>query len=116
MFVVCAIVTVLVALITLSSAMSMFQRVPQMVQLLEHVGMARHAQVLGGLQIAGALGLIVGLFVPAIGIAAAIGLILYYAGALIMHLRLKDPLAQLLPAIVMMLFPAVALALRIATI
>ncbi|QLY31724.1 DoxX family protein [Nocardia huaxiensis] len=52
---------------------------------------------------AGALGLIAGLFIPYMGVAAAIGLILYFAGALITVLRarvyasLPFPLLYLIP-------------------
>jgi hypothetical protein len=43
---------------------------------------------LGALKLAGAVGLIVGLVgPPAIGIAAATGLVLFFVGALIAHLR-----------------------------
>ncbi len=47
--------------------------------------------MLGILNAAAALGLLVGLFgVPLIGTAAAIGLILYFVGAVITHLRVRD--------------------------
>jgi DoxX-like family len=43
---------------------------------------------LGILKVAGAVGLLVGLVgLPAIGIAAATGLVLYFVGAVIAHLR-----------------------------
>lgn len=42
---------------------------------------------LAALRAAGASGLIVGLAVPAIGIAAAGGVVLYFVGAIIIHLR-----------------------------
>ena len=60
---------------------------------------------LGLAKAAGALGLIVGFFVPAIGIAAAIGLILYFAGAEVTILRARSyktlpfPLLYMAPAI-----------------
>lgn len=38
---------------------------------------------------AGAVGLVVGVFVPAIGVAAAIGIAVYFAGAVITVLRAK---------------------------
>jgi hypothetical protein len=47
--------------------------------------------MLGILNTAGALGLLLGLIgVPLIGTAAAIGLILYFVGAIITHLRARD--------------------------
>jgi hypothetical protein len=46
--------------------------------------------MLGTLKLAGAAGLLVGLVgPPAIGIAAAIGLVLYFIGAVIAHLRAR---------------------------
>lgn len=42
---------------------------------------------LGLLKAAGALGVLVGIRVPLIGVAAAVGLILFFAGAIITHLR-----------------------------
>lgn len=52
---------------------------------------------------AGALGLIVGFVVPVIGIAAAVGLILYFLGAVVTNIRAQaythtlGPLAYLVP-------------------
>jgi hypothetical protein len=46
--------------------------------------------MLGALKLAGAAGLLVGLVgPPAIGIAAAIGLVLFFIGAVIAHLRAR---------------------------
>jgi hypothetical protein len=44
---------------------------------------------LGAIKAAGAAGLLVGLAVPAIGIAAAIGLVLYYLGAVTTVIRAR---------------------------
>lgn len=38
---------------------------------------------------AGALGLLVGIWVPLIGIAAALGIVLYFVGAIITHVRAR---------------------------
>lgn len=43
--------------------------------------------MLGTLKLAGAVGLVAGLVLPAIGIAAAAGLVLFFAGAIITHIR-----------------------------
>ena len=46
--------------------------------------------VLGTLKAAGALGVLVGLIgVPLIGTAAAVGLIVFYVGAIVTHLRVR---------------------------
>lgn len=46
--------------------------------------------LIGVLELAGAAGLLVGLWVPAIGVAAAVGLALLMAGAIGAHLRASD--------------------------
>lgn len=46
--------------------------------------------LIGALELAGAAGLLVGLWVPAIGIAAAVGIGLLMAGAIGAHLRASD--------------------------
>jgi NAD/NADP transhydrogenase alpha subunit len=47
--------------------------------------------MLGTLNAAAALGLLLGLIgVPLIGTAAAIGLVLYFVGAIVTHLRVRD--------------------------
>lgn len=46
--------------------------------------------MLGILKAAGALGLLVGIRVPLIGIAAAAGLVLFFVAAIITHLRARD--------------------------
>ena len=62
---------------------------------------------------AGALGLLAGIGVPVIGIAAAVGFILFFVGAIITHLRGRD--YSLGPAIVFLLLAIAALALRLAS-
>lgn len=70
--------------------------------------------LLGVLKAAGALGLLVGLVIPMIGTAAAIGLVVYFLGAIVTVARarwyshLPFPLLFLLPA-------AGSLALQLAT-
>lgn len=62
---------------------------------------------------AGALGLVAGFFIPAIGVAAAIGLILYFTGAVATTIRAKSYGTAIFP--VLYLVPAAAtLALQLA--
>lgn len=55
---------------------------------------------LGGLEVAGAAGLLVGLAVPALGGLAAAGLLLLLAGALVTHVRSRDHVQEMAPAVV----------------
>jgi DoxX-like family len=69
--------------------------------------------ILGVLKAAGALGLLIGIGVPQIGIAAASGLTLFIVGAVITHLRAHDlSLGNGVPA-VFLVFVLAALVLRI---
>lgn len=64
--------------------------------------------------LAGAVGVIAGLFWAPIGVAAAIGVILYFTGAVVAHLRVRD--AKSLPAPLTYLgFGVAALVLRLLT-
>jgi hypothetical protein len=62
------------------------------------------------LKAAGALGLLVGIGVPVIGTAAAVGLVLFFVAAIITHLRARD--YSLGPAVVFLLLAVAALVLR----
>ena len=66
--------------------------------------------MLGILKAAGALGLLVGIGVPVIGTAAAVGLVLFFVAAIITHLRARD--YSLGPAVVFLLLAVAALVLR----
>jgi hypothetical protein len=71
--------------------------------------------MLGTLKAAGALGLLVGLIgVPLIGTAAAVGLILFFVGAIITHLRLRD-YYSIGPAAAFLLLAVTALVLDLAS-
>jgi DoxX-like family len=70
---------------------------------------------IGALEVAAALGLVVGLFVAPLGVAAAAGSVLLMVGAVISHLRVGDgPDHYLLPAVLAVL-AAVVVVLRILT-
>jgi DoxX-like family len=68
---------------------------------------------LGILKTAGAIGLLVGIRVPVIGMAAAIGLVLFFVAAIIVHLRAHDYTFGL--AVVFLLLAVAALALGLHT-
>ncbi|GIH26326.1 hypothetical protein Aph01nite_46360 [Acrocarpospora phusangensis] len=85
------IASVLLALVLLVSAYGKLRHAPSQVQTLTRVGVAqRLIPVLAALEIAGALGLLAGLFWAPIGIAAAAGVVAYFIGAVGSHLRVKD--------------------------
>jgi hypothetical protein len=66
------------------------------------------------LTLAGAIGLLAGIAWRPLGIAAAIGLVLYFLGALVFHVRAKDAKGMPMPT-ALLVVSAVALALGIAS-
>ncbi|MFC9256393.1 DoxX family protein [Amycolatopsis thailandensis] len=86
------IVTLFGAFMAAFSAASIFFRAKWVVQPLADYGVPRTWWTpLGVAKAAGALGLVAGLWVPALGVAAGIGLVLYFAGAVITVLRAHWP-------------------------
>jgi len=67
--------------------------------------------LLAGAEIAGAAGLIAGLWLWPLGVAAAAGVALYFVGAVSAHLRKYD--LKIAPAFVLLLWGVAALVLRI---
>ncbi|MBT2444645.1 DoxX family protein [Streptomyces sp. ISL-36] len=84
------VVTVLAALMTGFSAVSVFLRAQWVVQPMADYGIPGSWLLwLGTAKAAGAAGLLAGLFVPVIGVAAGIGLVLYFAGAVVAVVRAR---------------------------
>ncbi|MEP6797500.1 MAG: DoxX family protein, partial [Lapillicoccus sp.] len=89
-------------------------KVPAVVTNITAVGWpADRLWVLAVLKILGAVGLVVGLWVAPIGIAAAVGVALYFVGAVVFHLRAKE--YSLAPPVGLLVLAIVALVLRSAT-
>jgi len=113
-FTVYLIVTILAAAANIFSATCDFVRYEKVSIAMAKAGVPESwMTTLGVLKAAGALGLVVGIGVPMIGIAAAIGLIVFFVRAIITHLRGRD--YSLGPAIFFLLLVAAALALRLAS-
>jgi DoxX-like family len=84
------VVTLLGAALAAFSAGSLFFHAKWVVQPLTHYGVPRSWWPrLATAKAAGAAGLLVGLFVPVIGVMAGIGLVLYFAGAVITVVRAR---------------------------
>jgi hypothetical protein len=101
------VVTVLAAAWVGFSAGSIFFRASWVVEPLAEYGVPRSWWTwLGVAKAAGAIGLIVGLFVPVIGVLATIGVVLYFAGAIVTIIRARSyahipfPLLYMIPVIV----------------
>ena len=71
--------------------------------------------VLAALEIAGGIGLLVGIYKPALGVAAGAGLVMYFVGAMIGHVRVGD-WAGLTAPIMPLVLAVAALTLRISSL
>ena len=108
--------TILVAALVLFSALGKIRRDPHIVQVVhEIVGVPlKYFPALAACEAAGAMGLVLGLLWTPLGVAAGIGLMLYFLGAVVSHLRVGD-VKGIGPALFMLTLAAGALVLRILT-
>ncbi|GAA1854419.1 DoxX family protein [Microlunatus capsulatus] len=85
------VMSVLLAAVLTVSAVAKLARVPAVVESITGVGWpASRLWVLAVVELAGAAGLLVGLAVPVLGLAAAVGAALYFVAAVVSHLRLRQ--------------------------
>jgi uncharacterized membrane protein YphA (DoxX/SURF4 family) len=113
MFIAAAIVSSVLALALIASARGKLVKDPRQMKIMATVGFPEDKLwLLAAAEIAGAVGLVVGLFWWPIGIAAAIGVVLYFVGAVSAHLRVKD---NFVSALAVLLVAVAALVLRSAT-
>jgi len=107
-------ITVVFALMVAYSGVGKIRRDPLPLKVVhETVGLPlKYFPVLAACEFAGALGLVLGIWWPPVGIAAGIGLALYFAGAIVSHLRVGD-VKGIGPAAFMLVLAAGALALRV---
>lgn len=110
------VITILLAAMVLFSGIGKIRRHPHQVRVIhEVVGVPlKYFPLLAACEFAGALGLVLGIWWPLLGVAAGMGLVLYFVGATVSHLRVSD-LKGIGPAAFMLVLAAAALALRILT-
>ncbi len=110
-------ITVLFAAMTAFSGLGKIRRDPRIVHVIhEVIGVPlKYFSLLAACEIAGALGLVLGIWWPAMGVAASIGLVLYFVGAIVFHLRVGD-VKGMGPAAFMLAVAVGTLALRILTL
>ena len=95
MHVTAPILSIVLGLAMLASGVMKLIRAPRIVSMMAAVGVTPpQLTVLGSLQVASTIGLIAGIWYPPLAIAAAIGLVLYFAGAIVAHVRASDPAMQ----------------------
>ncbi len=104
------------ALMLAFSALGKIRRDPRQVKVIhETLGVPfKYFPLLAVCEFAGAFGLVAGIWWPALGVAAAIGVVLYFVAAVVFHLRVHD-IKGIGPAVFLLVLAAVALAVRLRT-
>jgi uncharacterized membrane protein YphA (DoxX/SURF4 family) len=108
MHIAAVVLSLLLAVAMLGSGVMKLLGTEQMIENMRVVNVSvPQMRVLGVLEVLATIGLVVGLWVPGLGIAAAIGAVVYFAGAVVAHIRAHEKNVQ--PA-------AVLLVLSVATL
>jgi uncharacterized membrane protein YphA (DoxX/SURF4 family) len=110
------VIAILLAAMLVFSGLGKIRREPRQMRVVhEIVGVPlKYFPLLAACEFAGALGLVLGIWRPPLGVAAGIGLVLYFVGAIVSHLRVGD-VKGTGPAAFMLGVAAGALATRILT-
>jgi hypothetical protein len=114
MFIAYCVIAVLDAVMLTFSGILKLQLSPQVVQVIhEMIGVPLSMfPVLAACEFAGAVGLVAGIRWPRLGVAAAIGLILYFVGAIMSHVLVGD-FAGVGGAVLMLVIAVTLLSLRL---
>jgi uncharacterized membrane protein YphA (DoxX/SURF4 family) len=81
----------------------------------ERYGLSRYRRLTGSLEVLGAVGLIVGYFVLPVLVLASAGLTLLMALGVATRVRVRDPIAETIPAFALMLVNAYVLFYALST-
>ena len=110
------VVTIVLAAMAASSGLGKLRQDPKIVHVIhEVVGVPmKFFPLLAACEIAGALGLVLGIWWPFLGVAAALGLVFYFVGAVVSHLRVGD-MKGIGPAAFLLAVSVAALVLRTLT-
>ena len=110
------VITIALAAMAAFSGLGKLRRDPKIVHIIyEVVGVPlKYFPRLAACEFAGALGLVLGIWWPFLGMAAGIGLVVYFAGAIVSHMRVGDGKGAG-PAAFMLCTSVAALVLRVLT-
>jgi uncharacterized membrane protein YphA (DoxX/SURF4 family) len=86
------VIAILLAAMLVFSGLGKTRRDPRQMHVVhEIIGVPlKYFPLLAACEFAGALGLVLGIWWPPLGVAAGIGLVLYFVGAIVSHLRVGD--------------------------
>ena len=111
------VITLVFAAMVVFSGVGKIRRDPKIMHVIhEVVGVPlKYFSLLAACELAGALGLVLGIWWPSAGVAAGIGLAVHFVAAIVFHLRVGD-FKGIGPAAFMLVLAVGALALRILTL
>lgn len=111
------VITLVFAAMVAFSGVGKIRRDPRIVHVIhEVIGVPlKYFSLLAACELAGALGLVLGIWWPSMGVAAGIGLVVYFVAAIVFHLRVGD-VKGMGPAAFMLVLAAGTLAMRILTL
>jgi DoxX-like family len=107
------VITIVLAAVVTFSGVGKIRHDAHIVQVIhEVIGVPmKYFVVLAACEFAGAVGLIAGIWWPALGMAAGAGLVIYFVGAVVSHLRVGD-VKGVGPAAFLLVLSVAALTLR----
>jgi uncharacterized membrane protein YphA (DoxX/SURF4 family) len=110
------VLTIVLASIALFSGIGKLRHDPKIVKAIhEVVGVPmKYFPLLAACEVAGAVGLVLGIWWPSLGVLAAIGMLIYFLGAVLSHLRVGD-IKGIGPAAFLSTMSAAVLCVRILT-
>jgi uncharacterized membrane protein YphA (DoxX/SURF4 family) len=104
----------LLAIAVTVSALGKFKKMPDVMKAMASVGVKENQiSLLALLELAAGIGLVAGIWSKALGQAASIGLVLYFAGALTAHLRKKHKVADFGPALGILIVAVITTVLQL---
>jgi len=105
----------LLGLVATFSAFGKYSMNERAVESLFRLGLKkRQIRLLGTVEILGALGLLVGIWIPILGLLASIGFVLYFLGAVFAHIRARDSAKDIGPALILLVLSILVALLQFA--
>jgi uncharacterized membrane protein YphA (DoxX/SURF4 family) len=114
MTIVAAVLSLLIAAVAIASAAGKLTKNPKIIEGITHVGVTEsQIPMLAALEVLGGVAVLLGFVVPWLGVAGAVGLTLYFLGAVVFHLRTGDGPDVFAVPLVLALLAAVAAITRV---
>lgn len=109
MNVLAAVLSVVVAVVCMATAIGDLRRHPSIVATMERLEVPlERVPWLAAIKVAGAAGLVAGIAIQWLQVTAATLLMLYFIGAVASHARVRDRLSALMPALALVVVTAMA--------